>query len=228
MLLNLQPLNLQLLHLQSLHLIRLHLNCIQSACLFLFRYRVTSFRAALLDCGRVRLRCKGVVLEPARFIHIPATTRATMAHLGLPLTVEIGDEVYDLSPQEMPGEVQWRVAMLRWLVRKIFHYLASLPQDQWIQRLLVVERELMTKTGLHMHEARAVAEGALLSIHDLSPSEIEVIARKAVYFESLIKYEGEKLEKRYAKIVRKHAHRVSGHDAVSGSDLNKREALSEK
>jgi hypothetical protein len=130
-------------------------------------------------------------LEPVRVKYIPATTRATMARLGLPATVEVAGDAYELPPHDMPGELQWRVDLLKWLVRKIFHYLGSLPKDQWIQKLLVVERELMTKTGLHIIEAQAVAESALGSIHDLSASEIEGLKRAAVYLDARSKVEGD-------------------------------------
>jgi len=62
-----------------------------------------------------------------------------MAHLGLPLTVEIGDEVYDLHRKKCL--VKCSAGRDAQMARaQNFHYLASLPQDQWIQRLLVVER----------------------------------------------------------------------------------------
>jgi hypothetical protein len=160
-------------------------------------------------------------LEPVRVKYIPATTRATMARLGLPATVEVAGDAYELPPHDMPGELQWRVDLLKWLVRKIFHYLGSLPKDQWIQKLLVVERELMTKTGLHIIEAQAVAESALGSIHDLSASEIEGLKRAAVYLDARSKVEGEAMTKIYEKIVRKHARVADGVDA--NADVSKRE-----
>ena len=160
-------------------------------------------------------------MEPVRVNYIPATTRATMARLGLSPTVEVAGDAYELPPHDMPGELQWRVDLLKWLVRKIFHYLASLPKDQWIQKLLVVERELMTKTGLHILEAQAVAEGALASIQDLSVSEVDDLARIAVFMDARSKSDGEALTKRYEKIVRKHARMADRVDA--NADVSKRE-----
>jgi hypothetical protein len=91
---------------------------------------------------------------------------------------------------------------MRWLVRKTFHYLASIPKDDWIPRLLEVEKSLMLDTGLHRLEAQAVAESALKTVSDLTDSSIRDLGNGAPYFGALIKHEWEMLRERHREIVR--------------------------
>ena len=143
-------------------------------------------------------------MEALQLRYVPATTRAVMARAGAPATMQIDDCLYELPPQEMPGEVEWRLALLRWLGRKVFFYLASVAPDARIQSLLRVEHDLIRRTWLHSIEAHAVAEGALVSISDLTDQELTAITRGSVYFDALTKREGERLIKRFERMVARH------------------------
>ncbi|NIE66945.1 hypothetical protein F3J17_24035 [Burkholderia sp. Ax-1719] len=136
--------------------------------------------------------------------YVPATTRAVMALAGTPATMQVGGRLYELPPEEMPGEVEWRLALLRWLGRKVFHYLASLAPDDHIKNLLRVEHDLIRRTWLHAIEAHAVAEGALMSISDLTDQELTAIGRGSVYFDALTTREGQRLVKRLERLVTRH------------------------
>ncbi|PVX82413.1 hypothetical protein [Paraburkholderia unamae] len=153
-------------------------------------------------------------MDAVQLRYIPATTRAVMSHAGAPATMEIGGRLYELTPEEMPGEVEWRVALLRWLGRKVFFYLASIAPEDRIQKLLRVEHDLIRRTWLHAIEAHAVAEGALLSISDLTDQEVAALRRGDVYFEALAKREGERLIKRFERLVMRHC---KPHESASPS-----------
>lgn len=143
-------------------------------------------------------------MEALSLRYVPATTRAVMARAGAPARMQVGERLYELPPEEMPGEVEWRLELLRWLGRKVFHYLASVAPNDRIQSLLRVEHDLIRRTWLHTIEAHAVAEGALATVSDLTDQELAAIARGSVYFDALTKREGERLLKRLERLVRRH------------------------
>lgn len=143
-------------------------------------------------------------MEPLQLHYSPASTRAVMARAGIPVTMKIGGRLYELTPEEMPGEVEWRLALLRWLGRKVFFYLASLAPEDRIQKLLRVEHDLIRRTWLHAIEAHVVAEGALVSISDLTDQELAALARGSVYFDALTTRQGERLVKRFERLVKRH------------------------
>ncbi len=125
-----------------------------------------------------------------------------MARLGHFLSMEIDGESFPISPNEMEGEIEWRVDVLRWLVRKTFHYLASVPRDDWYSRLLEVEKSLMLDTGLHRLEAQAVTESALRTASELTEASLRDLNQGEKYFDALINREWELLRERHREIVR--------------------------
>ncbi|MBB5428272.1 hypothetical protein HDG40_006459 [Paraburkholderia sp. JPY158] len=136
--------------------------------------------------------------------YVPATVRAVMARGGAPATIQVGDRIYELTPEEMPGEVEWRLALLKWLGRKAFFYLISLPLEDHVHKLVRVERDLVRRTWLHTVEARAVVQGALLSVTNLTEKEHAALANGKVFFDELTKSEGERLMKRFERMVVRH------------------------
>jgi hypothetical protein len=143
-------------------------------------------------------------MDALKLRYIPATTRAVMARAGAPATIEIDGCLYELTSHEIPGEIEWRLALLRWLGRKVFFYLASLAPEDRIQNLLRVEHDLIRRTWLHSIEAHAVAEGALASISDLTDQELAALVKGKVYFDALTQREGERLLKRFKRLVTRH------------------------
>jgi hypothetical protein len=134
-------------------------------------------------------------------MHIPASTRATLSHLGIPVTTLIDGQAITVPPQELPGETEWRVDLLKWLVRKVFFHLASLSREERIQALLAIEKRLATKSGLHVVEAEAVAESALLSIKDVSDEDARAVMKAIKLHEAHLEVEWTLLEQRYKKII---------------------------
>ena len=141
-------------------------------------------------------------METVRLHYVPATNRRTMARLGQVLQMEIDGKSFSLSPNEMHGEIEWRIEVLRWLVRKTCLFLVSLPKEEWIPNLLEVEKSLMVDTGLHRLEAQAVAESTLKTASDLTDSDIRALGNGAPYFRALINHEWELLRERYREMVR--------------------------
>ncbi|MDH6149554.1 MULTISPECIES: hypothetical protein [Paraburkholderia] len=140
-------------------------------------------------------------MEPTHLTHIPASTRATLSHLGIPVTAFIDGRAISVPPHELPGEVEWRVDLLRWLVRKVFFHLASLRRDERVPALLAIEKRLVAKSGLHVVEAEAVAESALLSIKDASDEDASAIMNAIKLHEAHLESEWTMLEQRYNKII---------------------------
>ncbi|MGF6610598.1 hypothetical protein OKW45_005520 [Paraburkholderia sp. WSM4175] len=143
-------------------------------------------------------------MEAVCLSYAPATTRTMMARVGAFITVDVDGERYRLSPHEMPGEIEWRIDFIRWLIARTFHHLATLPPDERIKSLLCVEDELIRKTNLHPIEARAVAEGALISIDDVDDSEISALESGKPLFEAHVKSEGDALMGRYRSLVKEY------------------------
>jgi hypothetical protein len=140
-------------------------------------------------------------VEPIRLKHIPASTRAALSHLGIPVTALIDGQTITVSPQELPGETEWRVDLMRWLVRKVFFHLASLSRDERIQALLAIEKRLVATSGLHVVEAEAVAESALVSIKDVSDEDASAVMKAIKLHEAHLEVEWTLLEQRYKKII---------------------------
>jgi hypothetical protein len=127
-----------------------------------------------------------------------------MARVGAYITVDIDGEKYRLSPHEMPGEIEWRIDFIRWLIARTFHYLATLPPDDRIKNLLRVEDQLIRRTNLHPIEAQAVAEGALLSIDDVAAEDIPALESGNPFFAAHVKSEGDVLMGRYMSLVKQY------------------------
>lgn len=141
-------------------------------------------------------------MEPVCLSYAPATTRTMMSRVGAFITLDIDGEKYRLSPHEMPGEIEWRIDFIRWLIAKIFHHLATLPREERIQTLLRIEDELIRRTNLHPIEARGVAEGALISIDEVDDSGLSALASGRPLFEAHVKNEGDVLMTRYKALVK--------------------------
>jgi hypothetical protein len=151
-------------------------------------------------------------MEPVFLSYAPATTRTMMARVGAYITVDIDGEKYRLSPHEMPGEIEWRIDFIRWLIEKIFHYLATLARKDRVRNLLRIEDELIRRTNLHPIEARAVVEGALISIDDIGDSDISALESGKQLFDAQVKTKGDALMHRYRSLVREYG-RKKGPDA---------------
>ncbi|WP_157763697.1 hypothetical protein [Paraburkholderia aromaticivorans] len=146
-------------------------------------------------------------MDTVSLVHAPASARRSLAQIGIPQIAEIDGTTFELPPTEMSGEAKWRGDFIQWLLRRTFHYLASLPRKDWVEQLLLIEADLVKRIWLHVTEAQIVIEGALATIQDLSDEDIESLVRGAVLFEAHLAHEGDKLRERYASIVRKHAKR---------------------
>ncbi|MGY6122166.1 hypothetical protein ACW9YQ_17685 (plasmid) [Paraburkholderia strydomiana] len=133
--------------------------------------------------------------------YIAPSTRATMSLLGVPLVANIAGETVTLPPHEMPGEIEWRVEVLKWHVRKTFYFLASLPSSERIQKLLQVEQSLITKSHFHTLEAQAVAEAALVSIQDVSDEDAANLKKARKLIDGRLATEWSALVSRYTKII---------------------------
>ncbi|WP_434660791.1 hypothetical protein P5W99_11145 [Paraburkholderia sp. A3BS-1L] len=160
-------------------------------------------------------------------VHAPASARRSLAQIGIPQTAEIDGVMFELPPTEMPGEAKWRGDFIQWLLRRTFHHLASLPRNEWVDHLLLVEADLVKRIWLHVTEAQIVIEGALATIQDLSVEDIQSLARGTLLFDGQLAHEGDKLRERYATIVRRHAKRA-GHcvlqEAIKNEAPNDRQA----
>src|ERR1700674_1426273 len=129
-------------------------------------------------------------MESVNLQYAPATTRTMMARVGAFITVDVDGEKYRLSPHEMPGEIEWRIDFIRWLIARTFHYLSTLPREDRIKKLVDIENELIRRTNLHPIEAQAVAEGALLSVDDVTDEDISALESGKPLFEAHVKSEG--------------------------------------
>jgi hypothetical protein len=141
-------------------------------------------------------------LKTVSLAYISPSTRATLAHLGVPLTTEICNETVTLPPHEMPGEIVWRVDVLKWHVRKTLYYLASIPRRERVQRLLDVEQELMCKAHFDAYEAQAVAEAAIDAIKDLSDEDAAGLTKARKLIDGHLAMEWSVLVDRYMALVR--------------------------
>lgn len=149
-------------------------------------------------------------MEPVRVHYIPATTRAVLARLGVPLSLKFDGRLVELSAQETPGEIEWRVDLLRLLIRRTLFQLAAWPTDSRIPNLLKLERELVVETGLHEMEARTVAEGALTLLGDLCDEEVDSLANGSALLHAHIETDWSNLVARYVEIFRLRDREESG------------------
>ncbi|QCP48255.1 hypothetical protein FAZ95_03025 [Trinickia violacea] len=124
--------------------------------------------------------------------------------MGAYITVDIDGEKYRLSPHEMPGEIEWRIDLIRWLIARTFHRLSTLPSDGRIKALVQIEDELIRKTNLHPIEARAVAEGALLTLDDVDAEDMPALKAGTPLFDAHVKSEGDILMGRYLSLVKQY------------------------
>ncbi|OUL88413.1 hypothetical protein [Paraburkholderia hospita] len=141
-------------------------------------------------------------MENVRVNFVPASTRATLAHLGIPFRTKLDGQTVQLPTAEMLGEAEWRVDVLRWLVRRVFFRLVSSSRPDRKQELTVVEKELTTDFGLHPLEAKAVVDSASLSRNRLSGEEVNRLNRGRRLFEGQLEAEWNELANRYWEIVR--------------------------
>jgi hypothetical protein len=145
--------------------------------------------------------------------YAPATTRTMMARVGAYVSVDIDGEKYRLSPHEMPGEIEWRIDFIRWLVARTSCQLLALPTEERIAALVGVEQDLIRKTNLHPIEAQVVAEGALLTLDDIAEEDGWAWERKKVRLTADVKREGETLLRRYLALIKQYG-RKKGPEAV--------------
>ena len=141
-------------------------------------------------------------MGPVHLHYAPATTRTMMARVGAYITVDVEGERYRLSPHEMPGEVEWRIDFIRWLILRTFHQVSGLPAAKRVQTLVSLEVDLMRKTNLHPYEAEAVVRGALHTLDEYTPDEIAEMRLKRPIYDSKVESEGTVLIARYLDLVR--------------------------
>lgn len=91
--------------------------------------------------------------------------------------------------------------LIRWLGRMVFHYLAVQPRKERIPKLIRAETTLMNYSWLHTAEARAVTEGALLEVWELSDQEIDALTLANADFAAGIKSDGEMLMAQFDALV---------------------------
>jgi hypothetical protein len=152
-------------------------------------------------------------LEPVNMQYAPATTRTMMARVGAYVSVDIDGEKYRLSPHEMPGEIEWRIDFIRWLVARTSCQLLALPAEGRIAALLEVEQELIRKTNLHPIEAQVVAEGALLTLEDIADESGWAWERRRLKLTANVKRDGENLLGRYRSLIKQYG-RKKGPETV--------------
>ncbi|WP_175772473.1 hypothetical protein [Paraburkholderia phenazinium] len=130
-----------------------------------------------------------------------------MARVGAYVTVEVDGEQYRLSPHEMPGEIEWRIDFIRWLISRALHQVSALPRTQRMKALIKIEDELIHRTNLHPIEARAVIGGTLWALQDLPEDEMWALERAKPLFEARVRSEGEALMSRYLALVQHYGRR---------------------
>jgi hypothetical protein len=144
----------------------------------------------------------GELMGPVLLEYAPATTRTMMSRVDAYVTVDIDGERYRLSPHEMPGEIEWRIDFIRWLILRTVYEVSVLPPKKRMEALVRVESELMRKTKLHPIEAEAVIGGALHSLDDYSEGEIAEMRAKRSLFDSQVEAQGAVLIARYLDLVK--------------------------
>lgn len=162
-------------------------------------------------------------MGPVHLHYAPATTRTMMARVGAYITVDVEGERYRLSPHEMPGEVEWRIDFIRWLILRTFHQVSGLPAAKRVQTLVSLEVDLMRKTNLHPYEAEAVVRGALHTLDEYTADEIADMSSKRSFYDSKVESEGAVLIARYLDLVRSYGRKkdemaVERHPDASPTD----------
>jgi hypothetical protein len=157
-------------------------------------------------------------MERVYLQYAPATTRNLMARVGAYVTVDVDGEKYRLSPHEMPGEIEWRIDFIRWLIFKTFLYVSPIPPRQRMGVLLRAEDQLIRSTNLHPFEARAVVAGTLWSLVDWPEAEGWVLDRGKPLVDACIQTEGEELMGRYRALVKQYGRKRGPESLEQNSD----------
>jgi hypothetical protein len=141
-------------------------------------------------------------LEIVHVHYVPATIRAALTRIGAPVTIEIEGESIELPPQVLPGEVEWRADLLKWLVRKCVSDYIGTPVQQRDEFDGAIELQLIVHTGLHPLEARTVVQEAYALLGGLTADEYEDMTNGNPLFAGHVQVEWDGLKARYAKILR--------------------------
>ncbi|WP_459190557.1 hypothetical protein [Ralstonia pseudosolanacearum] len=92
--------------------------------------------------------------------YVPATTRAVLAEFGGALSVQLGRKPVVLSSHELPGEIEWRVDLLAWYVKRLVMNAVRLTPQARMATLAHARAALLQEVGLHSMEAKAVVTSA--------------------------------------------------------------------
>lgn len=144
-------------------------------------------------------------MEIVHVHYVPATTRAALTRIGAPVIVELEGEKIDLPAQVLPGEVEWRADLLRWLVRKCVSDYGETHIQQWDDLDETMELQLIVHTGLHPLEAQTVVREAQGLIGALTADEYASLTNGNPLFKEQVLAEWDGLKARYAQILRSSA-----------------------
>jgi hypothetical protein len=137
--------------------------------------------------------------------YVPATTRAALSRIGAPVTVELEGEKIELPAQVLPGEIEWRADLLKWLVRKCVSDYVETHIQQWDDLDEKMELQLIVHTGLHPLEARTVVREAHALLGGLTDDDYESLTNSNALFKGHVLAEWDGLKSRYAQILRSSA-----------------------
>ncbi|MFC5431078.1 hypothetical protein ACFPTO_20065 [Paraburkholderia denitrificans] len=138
--------------------------------------------------------------------------------MGAYISVDIDGEQFRLSPHEMPGEIEWRIDFIHWLVARTACQLLAQPRDERIAALVALERDLIRKTNLHPIEAQVVAEGALLTLGDIDEEKTWLAKPDELQLDVDVKREGDVLLSRYRSLIRQYGRRKGPESAGMNPD----------
>lgn len=124
-----------------------------------------------------------------------------MSRLGKPTTVKIAGRRYEIPPEEIPGEVEWRADLIAWLVQKTSRELLSLPVSEHMKRLVDKARLHMLHMGLQEVEAFYVLKGARFCFEDLSTVEQEWLLNTKANSDAEMAHEADRLLMRFEHLV---------------------------
>lgn len=135
----------------------------------------------------------------------PASTRATLARLGVKSTYELGNgETFELGPKQMPSEAEWRADWLSWQRDLLYVTLVDTPEESRQAKAQLHYRLLVNEIGLHPYEAMAVVGWAMneakatMTFHAGSPRG-PLMHMKGLELRKIF------LDRRLAEMLRKHA-----------------------
>jgi hypothetical protein len=160
-----------------------------------FELALRNFKSFCNSSGRGKL-------EIVHVHYVPATIRAALTRIGAPVTIELEGESIDLPAQVLPGEVEWRADLLKWLVRKCVSDYIATPVQQRDEFDNTIELQLIVHTGLHPLEARIVLQEAYALLGGLTADEYEAMTNGNPLFKGHVRTEWDGLKARYAKILR--------------------------